>query len=1105
MLVCMFLHLAAIGSLTGLFGQPCFTGHGAYLNYTQYVTHAAQVSAALPCTTRVTYTRKQLLGIRSVPLDPGLVPHLRNLGIGYHLASRRSSRGGKNRRRKIPVVKLSNRHHATADLPEVGSQPRSRVNFENLIPVPLLTSTNISSSTSDADFRICSFNAQSLGSTQHEKRLAVSEFLKDWSIDVMMLQETWFTERGCEAMIADLVPSGYTAKSFPRSSRGGGVAMIFKDTLLDHIGITNDFKFSHKSFEICLLTLEINKLTFNFFNIYRTCPSSKNKLTAAMFFTEFSELLEFINTLKGSTLILGDMNFHFDNISHPHTAQTIDLLDTFCFTQLVRDTTHMKGHILDWVMARSEENLVKSVEVTQELSSDHFSIVCNLNISHPPTTKKFRETRCISSIDKAAFRRDLEADISPTSCPTAEALDSALVAVLDRHAPLVKKGIRTCKNDPWVPLVKDDLKAAKQKRRQAERKWLKSGRLTVFKDIYNQAKRFVTSLVRKARTNYYCQKISESQCSRQLFSITNSLMGKTQSSPLPTSIPRTSLPDAFCDFFLLKVSKIRAELDNLSNASTLATSFSICDNIFDHFRPVSVDEVRKTILSSKPTTCPLDAIPTPLLIECLDELLPAITEIINCSLNSGSFPSIFKTAVVRPLLKKSTLDKNNLKNYRPVSNLSFLSKILEKIVLAQIFEHINNNDLLPHNQSAYRAHHSTESALLKVCNDILLSLDQGKVTVLTLLDLSAAFDTVDHDILFNTLFSHFGISGLALSWFKSYLTNRSQSVIIENQKSKSQSLQFGVPQGSVLGPILFLMYTKPLLNSVDQQNILNQSFADDTQLYKSSTPSEVSLSINNIQTCIQGVRGWMTDNRLKLNDDKTEALLFHTKNSFTSSPKPDSIQVGSTTIPFSPSARNLGFIITEDMNLDAHITQTCRTAYSAIRQISTIRHYLSVSATKTLVCAFVLSRLDYCNSLLSGCPQYIIKKLDKVQNSAARLIMQARKHDHITPILRQLHWLPVQARIEYKIAVLCHNFFSDSSPHYLSSCLSVYVPRRSLRSSDDSRILQTSRFRTKLGNRSFSCSAPQVWNALPFSIRHITSSNSFKTALKTHLFRKYLE
>ena len=588
--------------------------------------------------------------------------------------------------------------------------------------------------------------------------------------------------------------------------------------------------------------------------------------------------------------------------------------------------------------------------------------------------------------------------------------------------------------------------------------------------------------------------------------ITNKLFGKEKSSPLPTNIPLSQLSDAFCDFFVSKVSIIRSELDRLSsNVSSSALHCTQCDYQFSALREVSEEEVRKTILKAKPTTCLLDPIPTPLLIEYLDQLLPTITRIMNDSLLSGQFPSCFKIAIVRPLLKKSNLDRNNLKNYRPVSNLSFLSKILEKLVLAQIFEHLNSNALLPNNQSAYRANHSTESALLRVCNDVLLALDSGNVTVLSLLDLSAAFDTVDHDILFGTLFSYFGISGSALTWFKSYLTNRSQSVIIENYHSKPQKLQFGVPQGSVLGPILFLMYTKPLLNSIDQQHIQNQSFADDTQLYKSSKPSDVLHSIDSIQSCINGVRGWMTDNRLKLNDDKTEAILFHSKTSFSSSTKPDSLQVGSSSIPFAPSARNLGFIITQDMSLDAHITQTCRTAYAAIRQISTIRQYLTTSATKTLVCAFVLSRLDYCNSLLSGSPQNLLKKLDKVQYSAARLVMQARKTDHITPILRSLHWLPIHARIEYKIGVLCHNFFSDLSPLYLSSCLTVYAPCRNLRSSSDDRILCVPRTKSKFGDRSFSCFAPKFWNSLPQNIRHIHSTASFKSALKTYLFKKYLE
>ena len=313
-------------------------------------------------------------------------------------------------------------------------------------------------------------------------------------------------------------------------------------------------------------------------------------------------------------------------------------------------------------------------------------------------------------------------------------------------------------------------------------------------------------------------------------------------------------------------------------------------------------------------------------------------------------------------------------------------------------------------------------------------------------------------------------------------------------------------KGTNFCPILFLLYTKPLLDSIDRQKIQNQSFADDTQLYRSSKASNSQAAINELQNCIHGIRGWMSKNKLKLNDEKTEALLFHTKSSFTTSQKPASILVGQSDIDFSPSARNLGYMITDDMSLDTHITHICRTAYISIRQISSIRKFLTIQATKTLVCAFVLSRLDYCNALLSGCPQHLIDKLQKVQNAAARLILQARKREHITPLLHSLHWLPIQARIDYKLSVLCYNFFSGSSPHYLSSTLTVYTPRRTLRSSSDTLTLDVPRVRSaKFGERSFSYCASKTWNSLPLQIRSIQTLTAFKKALKTHLFRKYLE
>ena len=213
-------------------------------------------------------------------------------------------------------------------------------------------------------------------------------------------------------------------------------------------------------------------------------------------------------------------------------------------------------------------------------------------------------------------------------------------------------------------------------------------------------------------------------------------------------------------------------------------------------------------MSSSNGTCNIDLIPTTLLKSCIDSLIVPITNIVNKS--EGVFPSAFKTAHVIPLLKKPSLDKNDLKNYRLVSKLSFISKVVEKVVASRLLTHVELNDLSNPNQSAYKKNHSAETTLLKITNDISTNMEKKRVTVLTLLHPSAAFDTIDHAALLKLLSSWFGISGIALDWIQSYLYDRGQTVKIGENLSDSYTIKFGVPQGSVLGPILFTLYTTPL-------------------------------------------------------------------------------------------------------------------------------------------------------------------------------------------------------------------------------------------------------------------------------------------------------
>ena len=217
------------------------------------------------------------------------------------------------------------------------------------------------------------------------------------------------------------------------------------------------------------------------------------------------------------------------------------------------------------------------------------------------------------------------------------------------------------------------------------------------------------------------------------------------------------------------------------------------------FKQITADSLGSLLKKCLLKSCALDTIPTLLLLECLDAVLPVLTYILNTSLTSGIYSSIYKTAIVKPLLKMSTLNSNDLKNYRPVSNLSFLSNVLEKVVLAQVLSHLNSHNLISNFQSAYHLGHSTETALLKVANDLLTAMDTGKVSVLSLLDISAAFDTIYHDILLHHLEHTFDFHVIAFVWFRSYLSDRIQTVSTAGRLSCPAIIHYGVPQGSVLG------------------------------------------------------------------------------------------------------------------------------------------------------------------------------------------------------------------------------------------------------------------------------------------------------------------
>ena len=343
---------------------------------------------------------------------------------------------------------------------------------------------------------------------------------------------------------------------------------------------------------------------------------------------------------------------------------------------------------------------------------------------------------------------------------------------------------------------------------------------------------------------------------------------------------------------------------------------------WSQFETISDTDLKKILSDLNKKECEEDPIPLKLLMQCFDEVKPIVSFIINDSLVTGIFPSVLKSALVRPAIKDDKGDVNSFNNYRPISNLPFLSKLIEKSVQKQMTKHLDYHNLHAEHQSGYRSNHSCETATLTIYNDLLCISDMKSKVILLLLDLSAAFDTVNHNLLLIKLKKDFGFEGTVLEWFTSYLNNRSFTVTIDKSRSNRCFLRIGVPQGSILGPILFILYTKELNQIAKRHGFNIHMYADDTQLYIEFNPlfRDLSTIEERITNCFEDIKTWMTQNKLKLNQNKTEALVVQTKNSYSSCPV-DSIQLDNAADPVDASrtVKSLGVLFDQFLTFEDQV------------------------------------------------------------------------------------------------------------------------------------------------------------------------------------------
>ncbi|KAK3553835.1 hypothetical protein QTP70_012207 [Hemibagrus guttatus] len=484
------------------------------------------------------------------------------------------------------------------------------------------------------------------------------------------------------------------------------------------------------------------------------------------------------------------------------------------------------------------------------------------------------------------------------------------------------------------------------------------------------------------KTSFYKEKLETSaQDPRKLHNIFSSLLNP----PAPPS-PSSLTTEDFATFYTEKIERICQNFTSPPTSSTSHNQHSTTPSLMQ-LSTVAAEEVLQIIWSCNPTTCPLDPIPSAMIQTISPDLLPFITTVINGSLTSGHVPTVFMKARVIPILKKPALDPSDISSYRPVSLLSFLSKILER-VCNQLSDYLMQNNLHEPNQSGFKAAHSTETALLAVTEKLHAARSAKLSSVLILLDLSAAFDTINH---------------------------------------------------------------KTLVHPQESWNLWNSMgmvcFLPGWSLISDTTASA------RISACLVDISSWMTTHQLKLNPSKTELLVIPGD----PSPAQDlAISLNNSMISPSATARNLGVTMDNQLSFSSHVTNVTRSCRFLLYNIRRIRPFLSTRVTQVLVQSLVISRLDYCNSLLAGLPLNATRPLQMLQNAAARLVFNLPKFSHTTPLLHSLHWLLVAAGIRFKTLMLAYKAKNGPAPSYLKALVTPHTASRSLRSTSTAQLVPPS-------------------------------------------------
>ena len=827
--------------------------------------------------------------------------------------------------------------------------------------------------------------------------------------------------------------------------------------------------------------------------IYRS-PSNTN------FIEHIEEDLNHASQLNLPIVLLGDINIDLLRDT-PNRRALSEVFGRQCMDQMITSPTRITDNtqtLIDHIWT-TDKDIIKNLVIKPGLSDHH---MCQFKIEGEYTlAKKSRYTfrninKNAGKIVKELEEADWEELMSTENSEDAwRNLKTTIINAMDKHAP-EKISTQTGTDQPWMSA---ELKTSIRRKGAVN---LRRAYGMAGKEEWRVVKGNVKRLTWNLKKQLYSRRVEENQKNpNKLWKIIKDIAPSNFSQKKEAIEMDINMLNEFNSHFVKTGYRIQQQLEDEinehHNEQKEQASKSKPKNPTNQLTEVKEATVEQTIKIinnidvNKATG--IDKIPMRIIKSAVHTLAKPITSLVNTIFTTGQIPLELKTAVVTPTFKSG--DKTKVENYRPLSILPAISKVMEYFMKDQLCEFLERNNLIADTQHAFRKGHSTTTCLLKLTEDIRLGMDEGKATGILAIDLSKAFDAINHTILIRKL-HNMGINGKFLELIKDYLRDRTQCVKYMDIMSKKEPITHGVPQGSILGPIFFMIFMNDLNEVVENCKIL--SYADDTTLYfTSKNASNIQVAINQD---INKLEKWFLENRMKLNESKTELMVVQPKNKDNSCSKIH-IAMKNRIIPHSEKLKILGITINNKLKWDTHINDVIRACKYQLRAFRRSMRFLNLDERKMLYNSCIASRLAYGDIIWKETTEQLKYRLQVIQNQAARAILSKKPRASADPLLKQLNWIKLEDKRKMHGEVLFHKIENGTAPRSLQEMMIRYRNENAHNSRRNQYFIPS--YKTNIMGTSYYITTIKSWNKIPTDLKATKETKNFKARLNNYYTRQY--